>query len=74
MSWLRWFGYGLGRSAARTLFREGADERTERSPPEAPVRPQTEAEILAAERRYDAEAEAYRAEDEARKSEKVGAS
>jgi hypothetical protein len=67
MSWLGWFGYGAGRVVARTLLGEGADERAERTPPEAPVRPQTEDEILAAERRYDAEAEAYRAEDEARR-------
>ncbi|MEJ7728277.1 MAG: hypothetical protein WKG00_03595 [Polyangiaceae bacterium] len=67
MSWLGWFGYGLGRSVARSILGDGADARTERSAPEEAVRPQTEEEILAAERRYDAEAEAYRAEDEARR-------
>jgi hypothetical protein len=67
MAWLKWFGYGLGRSVGRAILGGGTDDRTERSGSTEPVRQQTEDEIRAAERRYDAEAAAYRAEDEARR-------
>jgi hypothetical protein len=67
MAWLSWFGYGLGRSAGRAIFGDGTDGRTERSGSKEPVPQQTEDEIRAAERRYDAEAAAFRAEDEARR-------
>jgi hypothetical protein len=65
-SWFgRWLAYGLGRTAGKAIFDEGDGERGDASP--GPVRQQTEAEILEAEKRYDAEARQYAAEDAARK-------
>ena len=69
-SWFgRWFAYGLGRSAGRAIF--GEDEADSNPPSDgAPVRQQTEEEILEAERRYDEEAKRYAAEDRARREAK----
>jgi len=63
MSWFtRAFGYGLGVSVGRALFGDGRDG--ERRPePREPIRQQTEAEIQAAEKRYDAEAKALEEAD-----------
>ena len=67
-SWFgRWFAYGLGKAAGQAIF---GDDEDDRAPPPGPVRQQTEAEILEAERRYDEEAERYRAEDEAARAAK----
>lgn len=64
-SWFtRAFGYGLGASVGRALFGEG--ERERRPEPREPIRQQTEAEIRADEKRYDAEAKAL--EEESRRS------
>jgi hypothetical protein len=63
MSWLgAWFGYGFGKEAARAIFGE-------RGPDVArpPIRQQTEAEILADERRYDEDAKRLDEEDAAAK-------
>lgn len=54
-SWARGaFWYGLGASVGRALFGEAS--RDNRAAPRPPIRPQTEAEILADEARYDEEA------------------
>ncbi len=51
MTWFgRWFGYGFGAAAGKAIFGE---DSTKREPPRAPIRPQSEAEIRADERRYD---------------------
>lgn len=47
------FGYGLGVSAGRAIF--GDDRPRKRAPANEPVRHQTEAEILADEKRYEEE-------------------
>lgn len=47
------FGYGLGVSAGKAIFAE--DRPKERVPGREPVRPQTEEEILADEKRYEQE-------------------
>jgi hypothetical protein len=55
--------YGLGMSAGRALF--GDDRQRERAVRREPVRQQTEEEILADEKRYDAEARQLDADDAA---------
>lgn len=57
-----WLAYGLARGAGRTLFGE---DRPEGARP--PIRQQTEAEILADEKRYDEDEKRLDAEDEAAK-------
>ena len=56
-----WFGYGLGRGAAKAIF--GEDQRSSGGP----IRQQTEEEIRADEKRYDEEAKRLDAEDAAAK-------
>lgn len=56
------FGYGLGAAVGRAIF-GGGDER--RKAPSEPIIQQTEAEIRAAEKRYDAEARQLDADDKA---------
>lgn len=66
-SWFsRAFGYGLGRSVGRALF--GGLAEDERKPPAGPIKQQTEAEILADEKRY---AEDERKLDEAERAAKT---
>lgn len=60
---IRAFGYGLGVSAGRALFAD--DRRDERAAPREPIRQQTEAEIVAAEKRYDEEEKQLDADDAA---------
>jgi hypothetical protein len=68
MSWFNaWFGYGLGRGAARAIFGE---PRAEEARP--PIRPQTEAEIRADERRYAEDERRLDAEDEVAKKHGAG--
>jgi hypothetical protein len=63
MSWFNaWFGYGLGRGAARAVFGEHPDRAAQ-----PPIRQQTESEIVADEKRYDEDARRLAAEDEAAK-------
>lgn len=63
-SWLsRAFWYGLGVSAGRAIFRE--DDRREGAARGGPVRQQTEEEILADEKRYEAEEKQLDAADAA---------
>jgi hypothetical protein len=59
----RWFGYGLGAAAGKAIF--GEESRSEA--PKAPIRQQTEAEIRADEKRYDAEAKMLEAQTAAEK-------
>jgi hypothetical protein len=62
MSWFTgWFGYGLGAGAAKEVFGET------KTPPEAPIRQQTEEQIRADEARYDEDAKRLDAEDAAAK-------
>lgn len=57
------FWYGLGVSAGRAIFSE--DRPRERKAGHEPVRSQTEAEILADEKRYEEDEKRF--EEEARK-------
>lgn len=62
MSWFdTWFAYGLGRGAAKAVL--GEDHQQEAARP--PIRPQTEEEIRADEKRYAEDAKRLDAEDEA---------
>jgi len=62
MGWLTgWFGYGLGAGAAKAIFGEPA------APQRGAIRQQTEAEILADEKRYAEDARRLDAEDAAKK-------
>jgi hypothetical protein len=64
-SWFtRAFGYGLGVSVGRAIFGAGSEQKRRGS--EEPIRPQTEDEILADEKRYDEEAKRYEAESNAK--------
>lgn len=64
-SWLaRAFGYGLGARVGRAIFGASFEEKAKE--PQAPIRQQTEEEILADEKRYDEEAKRLDAEDAAR--------
>lgn len=68
MSWFQaCLGYGLARGAARTLLGE---DRPEAARP--PIRQQTEAEILADEKRYDEDEKRLDAEDAAAKRRGAG--
>ena len=68
MSWFNaWFGYGLGRGAARAIFGE---HRAQEAQP--PIRQQTEAEIRADEKRYDEDEKRLAAEDDAAKKRGAG--
>ena len=68
MSWFEaWLGYGFGRGAAKVIF--GDDKPQEARPP---IRPQTEEEIRADEKRYDEDAKRLDAEDEAAKRRSAG--
>ena len=59
-SWFgRWFAYGLGKAAGKVIF---GDERDERRGPREPIRNQTEAEILADEKRFDEDAKRIEAQ------------
>jgi hypothetical protein len=61
-SWFgRWFGYGLGAAVGKAIF---GDDRGEGRAPPPPIRQQTEAEIRAAERRYDEDEKRIEAERE----------
>jgi hypothetical protein len=59
-----WFGYGLGRSIGAALFGEKPNKSDLQ--PDAPIREQTEEEILADEKRYDEEAKRLDEEDRKR--------
>jgi len=68
MSWFEaGLAYGLGRGAAAAIFGE---DRPEAARP--PIRQQTEAEILADEKRYDEDERRLDAEDEAAKRRGAG--
>lgn len=64
-SWFgRWFGYGLGAAAGKAIF--GEDRRSEA--PKPPIRAQTEEEIRADEKRFDAEAKMLEAQTAAERA------
>lgn len=66
-SWFkRAFGYGLGLAAGRAIF--GDDRAKSPDAPREPIRPKTEEEILADEKRFDEDARRYEAEDRKRKT------
>jgi hypothetical protein len=68
MSWFKtWFAYGLGRGAAKAIL--GEDERQAARPP---IRPQTEEEIRADEKRYAEDEKRLDAEDAAAKRRGAG--
>ncbi|WP_437714529.1 hypothetical protein WMF45_50105 [Sorangium sp. So ce448] len=68
MSWFTaWFGYGLGRGAAKAIFSEDKPEAVR-----PPIREQTEAEIRADEKRYDEDAKRLDREDKAAKRRSSG--
>ena len=67
MSWFAsWFGYGLGAATAKVLFGEGRSSRD--APARRPIKQQTEAEIVADEKRYDEDEKRLDDEDAAAKT------
>jgi hypothetical protein len=63
MSWFkRWFAYGLGVGAAKSILGEG---RPARDADGAPIRNMTEEEIRADEKRFDEDARRLDTEDAA---------
>jgi len=55
-----WFGYGFGAAVGKAFFGDGGRETREKRA--EPIHQQTEAEILADEKRYDEEAKRLEAE------------
>jgi hypothetical protein len=56
----RWFGYGLGVGAGKAIFGEQGGGDSAAAP--GPIRHDTEADILAAEKRYDEDGKRIEAE------------
>ena len=67
MSWFKsWFGYGLGVGTAKALF--GGEKSSSDARAHRPIKQQTEAEMVADEKRYDEDEKRLDAEDAAAKT------